>query len=88
MLYPTEYFLFSFLFFFSFFPFPLMEYLVSSRGLDLDKRPSELEKDLGSIRASTLANVREALFEEAKSSNLMAVGSLPVQRRKTNGGKT
>ena len=40
-----------------------MEYLVSSRGLDLDKRPSELEKDLGLIPASTLANVREALFD-------------------------
>ena len=65
-----------------------MELLVNRLGLDLDQRPSELTRDLGGIPANTLASVREVLFQEAKTLSLTAVGSVLVQRRKTNGGNS
>ena len=59
-----------------------------TRCFDLNKPPSELEKDLRVLDSSTLANVRQALFQEARTLSLTGEGSALVQRRKTNGGES
>ena len=59
-----------------------------TRGFTLDRRPSELERDLQVLDFDTIANVRESLFREAKVYGMTGEGSTLVQRKKTNGGKS
>ena len=59
-------------------PLDSMEMLVNRLGLYLDQRPSELTRDLGGIRANTLARVSEALFNP--STGAVVWHSLPISR--------
>ena len=59
-----------------------------TRGYDLDQRPSELERCLQVFDSDTIAEVRKSLFNEAKACGLAGDGSMLVQRKKTNSGKS